>query len=196
MTPRRRPALALVTALVTALVLTGCVQPRGPVEGAATSVVPGAADVGAGAAGERDGELDADADPVTIAVAGDVHFEGHLADLPGSGGDLGPISSVLGAADEAMVNLETAITERGTPSAKERERPGNRFYFRAPPEALDVLADSGVDVVSVANNHGADYGLRGLRDTLRLARSAPIGVIGAGRETSPTTIGGRVQREP
>lgn len=120
---------------------------------------------------------------VTLAFGGDVHTEGVLADLPGRPrSTLGPLSAELRAADVAMVNLESALTTVGRPTDKEIEDAGNRFWFRSPPGTLDLLDRSGVDVVSVANNHGADYGLRGLRDTLRLARGAPIGVIGAGRD--------------
>lgn len=120
---------------------------------------------------------------VTLAFAGDVHFQLHLDSLlsdPGAG--LGPMSRALRSADVAMVNLESAITERGAPEAKELERPEDRYHFRTSPAALDFLAEAGVDVVSVGNNHGADYGARGLADTLRAARDAPVAVIGAGRD--------------
>ena len=36
--------------------------------------------------------------------------------------------------------------------------------------------------MSLANNHGADYGAAGLRDTLRVARNSPVAVIGVGRD--------------
>ena len=36
--------------------------------------------------------------------------------------------------------------------------------------------------MSLANNHGADYGAAGLRDTLRMARNSPVAVIGVGRD--------------
>ena len=65
-----------------------------------------------------------------------------------------------------MVNLETAITTGGDPEPKS-------FTFRAPPSALTALADAGVDVASMANNHGADYGAAGIADTL-----AAIGTSG------------------
>ena len=81
-----------------------------------------------------------------------------------------------------MVNLESAITERGAPDAKELEVPGERYWFRTSPTALDVLAAAGVDVVTVANNHGADYGPVGLRDTLRAAAHGPVAVVGVGRD--------------
>ena len=80
-----------------------------------------------------------------------------------------------------MVNLESAITDRGTPEAKELEVAGNRYHFRTSPAALRLLELAGVDVVTMANNHGADYGPVGLADTLRAIRTSPIPVIGIGR---------------
>jgi poly-gamma-glutamate capsule biosynthesis protein CapA/YwtB (metallophosphatase superfamily) len=121
-------------------------------------------------------------EPVTLALAGDVHFERHLAALPGSGKGLGPLGRTLAEADVAMLNLESAVTDRGRPDPKEREEPGRRYHFRTPPAALDLLAAAGVDVVSMANNHGADYGPVGLRDSLRAARAAPLAVVGIGAD--------------
>ncbi len=119
---------------------------------------------------------------VTLAFAGDVHFELHLAALLGRPQRaLGPITRTLADADLTMVNLESAITERGTPEAKELEDAAERFHFRTSPAALDVLAAAGVDVVTMANNHGADYGQVGLRDTLRAIRNGPVHVVGIGR---------------
>ena len=118
---------------------------------------------------------------VTFAFAGDVHFEADLADvLDEPDSTLGPMSRTLAAADVAVVNLETAVTEREAPAAKELEDPGNRYWFRAPPSALDVLERSGVDVASMANNHGADHGARGLRDSVAAAEDHPVAVVGVG----------------
>jgi poly-gamma-glutamate synthesis protein (capsule biosynthesis protein) len=111
-----------------------------------------------------------------------MHFEAQLAALLGHPRHaLGPIERVLGDADLTMVNLESAITERGTPEAKEIEVPSQRYHFRTSPAALRVLADAGVDVVTMANNHGADYGRVGLSDSLRAIRNGPIPVVGIGR---------------
>jgi Bacterial capsule synthesis protein PGA_cap len=125
----------------------------------------------AGATREPTGE------PVTLAFGGDVHFEGaiesRLAANPAT--TLGPIAGVLRRADLAVVNLETAITERGTPAPKD-------FTFRAPPPALAALKEAGVDVASMANNHGLDFGTVGLRDSLAAARAAKFPVIGVGRD--------------
>ena len=115
--------------------------------------------------------------PVTIAFGGDVHFEGavasRLANDPAT--TFGPIAGVLRRADLAIVNLETAITERGTPAAKE-------FTFRAPASAFAALDAAGVDVATMANNHGADYGVVGIRDSLAAARQAGFPVIGIGSD--------------
>jgi poly-gamma-glutamate capsule biosynthesis protein CapA/YwtB (metallophosphatase superfamily) len=116
-------------------------------------------------------------EPVTIAFGGDVHFEGvigsRLAADPST--TLGPIASMLRRADLAVVNLETAITERGTPAPKD-------FTFRAPPSALSALKAAGVDVATMANNHGEDFGVVGLRDSLAAAREADFPVVGIGRD--------------
>jgi len=119
---------------------------------------------------------------VTLAFAGDTHFQlGLAALLDHPGGALGPITLPLRAADLSMVNLESAIGHHGAPDPKERETSAERYWFRTSPEALDVLAAAGVDVVTMANNHGADYGAAGFADTLRARRNAPLDVIGVGR---------------
>jgi poly-gamma-glutamate synthesis protein (capsule biosynthesis protein) len=115
---------------------------------------------------------------VTMAFAGDVHFAGRVARRATAGSDvLGPIGRTLAAADIAMVNLESAITERGTPEPKE-------FHFRAPPAALDSLRAAGVDVVTMANNHAVDYGLVGLADSLAAIGAHHEPVIGIGRDAA------------
>jgi poly-gamma-glutamate capsule biosynthesis protein CapA/YwtB (metallophosphatase superfamily) len=111
---------------------------------------------------------------ITLAFAGDVHFEGRTALLltdPASA--FGPIASVLRQADFTAVNLETAVTSRGTPQPK-------TYHFRTTPAAFTALRDAGVDLVTMANNHVLDYGLTGLADTLAAARSAQFPYVGIG----------------
>ena len=116
-------------------------------------------------------------EPVTLAFGGDVHFEGAIASrlAANPAATFGPIAGVLRRADLAVVNLETAITERGTPAPKD-------FTFRAPPSALTALKEAGVDVATMANNHGEDFGPVGLRDSLAAARAADFPVVGIGRD--------------
>lgn len=114
--------------------------------------------------------------PITIAFAGDTHFQNPIrTQLLANPGDLlSHVSPVLAKADLTIVNLETAITDRGTPAPK-------TFVFRDPIEGLDALNAAGVDVVSAANNHGLDYGLTGLEDTLAAAQATGVDIIGIGR---------------
>ena len=106
--------------------------------------------------------------PLTLAFAGDVNLEGRLAD-----GRIGGLRWHLSAADLAIVNLESAVTDRGTAADKQ-------YVFRGPASALTGLVGSGVDVVSLANNHGMDFGQTGLRDTLAAAKAAHLPLVGAG----------------
>ena len=108
---------------------------------------------------------------VRLAFGGDVHFEGVSRSALTRG--LPTVRRMLSQADVAMVNLETAVTTRGTPAPKQ-------FVFRAPAASLQVLRDAGVDVVTLANNHGMDYGRTGLQDTLRAAAAARLPLVGAG----------------
>jgi poly-gamma-glutamate capsule biosynthesis protein CapA/YwtB (metallophosphatase superfamily) len=121
------------------------------------------------------GTAPAKGDPrtLTLAFGGDVHFEDYLRAVARDPHGLDRLRSTLGAADLSMVNLETAITQRGTMIPKE-------FHFRAPASALDTLASAGVDALAMANNHGVDYGPVGLRDTLAAKHASPIPIVGIG----------------
>jgi len=88
---------------------------------------------------------------------------------------LSAIAPVLSGADLAMVNLETAVGTGGAPVAKS-------FTFQTPEASLEALASAGVDVVTMANNHGMDYGLDGLTDTLRIKSEGTLPIIGIGAE--------------
>jgi poly-gamma-glutamate synthesis protein (capsule biosynthesis protein) len=115
------------------------------------------------------------AEPVVLAFGGDVHFEGVLSSelASNASGLLAPIEPVLRRADLAVVNLETAVTTGGSPTAK-------AFVFRTPASAFAALRAGGVDVASMANNHGLDYGEAGLRDSLAAARRYRFPVVGIG----------------
>src|SRR5687768_12466310 len=127
-------------------------------------------------AGDGGRQAPAAKQPITIAFGGDTHFEGQLrARLANPRTALGPIARQLSAADLAMVNLETAITTGGTPA------PAKAFTFRAPPSAFRALRAGGVDVTSMANNHGMDYMEGGLRDSLAAIRRTGFPTVGIGR---------------
>ena len=122
------------------------------------------------------------AKPLTIAVAGDIHFEGVLRgrlDEPATA--LSPATEVLAAADVAIVNLETSIGTGGRPA------PDKRYTFQAPPSAFTALAEAGIDAATMANNHALDFGrapLPGMFDAIDAAETADpaLTVIGIGQD--------------
>jgi poly-gamma-glutamate capsule biosynthesis protein CapA/YwtB (metallophosphatase superfamily) len=82
------------------------------------------------------------------------------------------------ACDLCIVNLECCISTRG----HRWPAPDKRFFFRAPPRAVELLAHLGVDCVTLANNHALDFGKDALLDTLEHLRAAGIGWVGAGAD--------------
>lgn len=114
---------------------------------------------------------------ITINFAGDISFEPPRAALLVDDPDaiLGAIAPILGDADLTVANLETAVTGRGSPEPK-------AFTFRTTPDALDALRSGGIDVVSIANNHGLDYGPDGVPDALAASAAKEFPVIGIGND--------------
>jgi hypothetical protein len=79
------------------------------------------------------------------------------------------------AADLTIGNLESALGDIGEPEPK-------AYPFRAPPEAAEALARAGFDIVSLANNHGMDYGAEALLQGIDLLNAAGVVPIGAGAD--------------
>lgn len=81
----------------------------------------------------------------------------------------------LRGVDILMANNEFSVSRRGAPL------PGKLFTFRAAPENLAFWQEMGADLVSLANNHVADYGPEAFLDTLDELALAGIPAVGAGR---------------
>lgn len=123
---------------------------------------------------------------ISLAFAGDVHFERQVAALLNdSEAKWSRRLPELAKADFSMVNLETAITTRGTPEPK-------TYTFRAPAKALNLLKAAGVDAVASANNHAADFGPVGIQDTLAAKAAGTLPMVGFGRNVdeafTPLTV--------
>jgi poly-gamma-glutamate capsule biosynthesis protein CapA/YwtB (metallophosphatase superfamily) len=116
---------------------------------------------------------------VRVALAGDTMLGRGVADRiacsrrPPFSGD---VVAAAAEADLFIVNLECCISARGA----RWPAPGKPFFFRAPPVAAELLAQIGVDCVTLANNHALDYGPQALLDTLEHLRAAGIACVGAG----------------
>ncbi|MCB1171240.1 MAG: CapA family protein [Leptospiraceae bacterium] len=114
---------------------------------------------------------------ITLLFAGDTNFIWGVEDLQRQRGMLYPLEEVmqmLESADFTSVNLETAITTRGTPINEKN------YVFNSSPLLARVLADVGVDMLILGNNHSMDMGDEGLKDTIRFARQHGFFTPGAG----------------
>ena len=178
----RPPAVAVAVALV-ALLLAGCsgtapaatATGSGVTSASSSTSPPPAPTVPTTTTATTATTAASDPDVLTMAFAGDIHFEDYLGPLATRPDGLAELQPSLGAADLAVANLETALTTRGT-------RIGKEFHFRSPASALDTVAGAGIDAVSMANNHGVDFGPVGLRDTLSAKRASPVPIVGIGAD--------------
>ena len=119
---------------------------------------------------------------ITIAAVGDVLFDlGPRRMIAAQGGKapLAKVASVLRTADLAIANLETPLSNRGAPVGG---KPAH-LIFDGDPRGVLSLTDSGVDIVSLANNHAMDHGTIALTDTLANLDKAGIAHAGAGLNT-------------
>jgi len=117
--------------------------------------------------------------PVVLEAVGDITFGEQVGPALAAHGPRYPwtrVGATLRAADITTGNLETAVSTRGVAAAKE-------YTFRGEPEALAPLAGfAGFDVLTLANNHSADYGRDALLDTVRSVDAAGMRAIGAGAD--------------
>jgi poly-gamma-glutamate capsule biosynthesis protein CapA/YwtB (metallophosphatase superfamily) len=104
------------------------------------------------------------------------------------------VAAIAHEADLFVLNLECCISERGSPWAT----PGKQFFFRAPPQATELLVHLGVRCVTLANNHALDYGEEALLDTFEHLGAAGIAWAGAGtdveRARAPAALDVRGER--
>lgn len=115
---------------------------------------------------------------VNLSFAGDVMFEKKIENIITKNGLAYIFSEVkpyFKSSDISMINLETPVSKRG-----EREK-NKQFTFRANPYAIRNLTKaSGINFVSLANNHVLDYGRIAFLDTLDFLKKEKIHKAGAG----------------
>jgi len=81
---------------------------------------------------------------------------------------------VLGSADVLIGHVETPHTDRSLPSSIDIQAPPSK------PEHLNVMAEVGFDIASVAGNHLYDCGPYGVIDTVNKLRELGIAPCGGG----------------
>ena len=124
----------------------------------------------------------------TLLFVGDMMFDRYIrASLANYGNDhvLGGVAELLSEPDLTLGNLEGPITGNASVSVGSAVgSPSNmRFTFGAEIPAL--MAEYGIDIVSVANNHILDFGEDGVQETLMRLRNVGIWSIGNPSDTTP-----------
>lgn len=117
---------------------------------------------------------------IHLAAVGDIMLDRSLGYNLQQGDLTYPFTDVavqLREADVTIGNLESALGDVGEPELK-------RYPFRAPPEAAESLALAGFDVVSLANNHGMDFGEDALLQAIDLLQRQEVSPVGAGANST------------
>ncbi len=114
--------------------------------------------------------------PPSLAVVGDIMLGGRARkpmvefglDYP-----LRAVRPMLQRAPIGLGNLEG-------PLAREARRQKRKFAYRVNPQTAQALAEAGINVVTLANNHLLDCGREGVLETLEALAQAGVTAIGAG----------------
>lgn len=121
---------------------------------------------------------------LTLTAVGDMIFNqpiSHLTDPDRAG-----LFRLMQEADLAYGNMEFSLNDR-----PDLQRP---FYnFRAPREFRWELARTGINLVSMANNHALDFGPEGLKECLQALEHANITHAGAGATLAEARAPGRTE---
>ena len=119
---------------------------------------------------------------MTIAVAGDVHFEGVLRDR------LDDPATALAPATSDPGRRRRRDRQPGDLGRKRRPtRAGQAVHLPGAAAAFDALAAAGIDVATMANNHALDFGREPLPGTFaaidaRGELDPPLAVVGLGQD--------------
>jgi len=112
----------------------------------------------------------------TMSAAGDICFILGVGERIAQGNLDAMFEGVadLVRADIAFGNLETPLTE------SEDRDPVKGAGIKGKPSHLDVILPLGFNMFCIANNHIADYGRRGMEDTIALLEKKNVNFCGAG----------------
>ena len=113
---------------------------------------------------------------ITLAVVGQAlieHDPRQYLEAP-----LATVAPLLATADAVFTNLEVAVAGPGCDCRPTRD---DVFFHGAGPEVLDYLAELGVSLLSLANNHSWDYGDAGIMATIEEAAERGFTYAGTGR---------------
>ena len=127
-------------------------------------------------------------DTISLIAVGDIMFGTNFPNAstlaPNDGKDLlKDFKEILQDADITFGNSEGVFLDRGGTAKGIGD---NVFSFREPRRYAQYFVDNGFDLLSVANNHVADFGETGMQSTIATLKAVSLHF--AGLENYPTTI--------
>lgn len=121
--------------------------------------------------------------PTTIFFAGDIMLSRNVEDRMAKAQDytlpFQKVAAVIQNADIAFANLESPFNDTG------RHFIPNSLVFNANPKSVEGLKFAGFDVLSTANNHAFDQGLKGIEFTKNLLKQNSILSVGSHVDGEP-----------
>jgi poly-gamma-glutamate capsule biosynthesis protein CapA/YwtB (metallophosphatase superfamily) len=122
---------------------------------------------------------------VTVTGGGDVIGGFGVSGVVGSMGSglFRSIAPYFESSDFGFVNLESPLTYGGDPQG------WKDVVIKGNPALAPAMAKSGIDVVTMANNHAGDMGDSGLLDSFRYCAKAGVNVVGAGKNLKAAQAG-------
>mgnify|MGYP006288941489 CR=1 FL=1 len=130
----------------------------------------------AGGPNEEPTDIRRDVDAVELVLGGDVMFgrwRGEEWTLYQNEEMLRAIGAATDGADVTLVNLETALCDD-----QKTVVDSGAIRLTAPPGRARTLAEAGIDLVTLANNHALDCGSHSVLTTVRALARAGVGSFG------------------
>ena len=122
---------------------------------------------------------------VTVTAGGDVIGGFGVSGVVGSMGSglFHGIAPFFESSDFGFVNLESPLTNGGDPQG------WKDVVIKGNPALAPAMGKSGINVVTMANNHAGDMGDSGLLDSFKYCEKAGITVVGAGKNLKAAQAG-------
>jgi hypothetical protein len=87
-----------------------------------------------------------------------------------------PVKHILTQSDLTFANLECVLLTELTTQPRTINK---RFNFKSPDNYIDYIKDSGINLISIANNHINDFGIFGINNTVDILRKNNIHFAGS-----------------
>jgi poly-gamma-glutamate synthesis protein (capsule biosynthesis protein) len=128
---------------------------------------------------------------VKILISGDLMLDRGvrlLGEKYGYDSLFATVTPLFKNADIVVANLEGPITYNKSKTVISKTKTGPSLQFTFDPKATKSIADSGITVVSLANNHIDNFGLSGIQETKKWLSENNIQWFGDYRNSSSTEL--------